>query len=562
MSRLTATWIALGLLIVLPSTGLSQAGSFQDFGEAVERIAERDAFRHARFGIAVYSLDAERFVYRRNATEFFTPASTNKLVSEGAALAVLGPGHRFRTRVYRTGPVDEEGILRGDLVLVASGDPNLSNRLRSDSLAFTDYDHTYAGSPETRRVPGDPLEVIRELADQVADAGIRRVAGRVRVDATLFAEGEEAPGTGETVSPLVVNDNVIDVWAVPGETVGAPARLHSFPETAYLELVNRVATGASHEPTTLRSFQWAEDSTRYDGTHRVVARGTVPASADSILFTYRVPEPSRFGEIVFAEALQKAGISALPAPYESDSTWRPVEDDEGRIVARHASPPLSEAVKVTLKTSHNLHAAMTVYNLGAAAGSDTVSRHQAGFDLIREFLEDAGLDTSGASQAKAGAGADAFFTPEFVTRYLAYMASREDFALFRRALPVLGRDGTLAQVKTDSPAAGHVWAKTGTGGVRDRLHHGFRLTSKALAGYVTTRNGHELAFTFYLNGMPGGMEPAAAADVAGEALGELASALYAVGAERGMDDRGAETDRRWQERTSESRTPPTKASTQ
>ena len=85
--------------------------------------------------------------------------------------------------------------VEGDLVLVGSGDPNLSGRIQAgDKLAFENEDHAYDASPDTRAVPGDPLAVIRELAAQVAAKGIKRVTGRVLVDVSLFKEGERELG--------------------------------------------------------------------------------------------------------------------------------------------------------------------------------------------------------------------------------------------------------------------------------------------------------------------------------------------------------------------------------
>lgn len=513
---------------------LGQEEAPRSFDEAVRQVMERQEFEHSTFGLALYSLERGEYVYRHNSEELFTPASTTKLITEGAALGVLGGDHRFTTRVYRTGSVDSAGVLRGDLVLVGSGDPNLSNRVRGDSLAFRDHDHAYDGSPETMPVPGDPLQVIRDLARQVAQSGIRRVSGRVRVDVSLFREGREEQGSSLVLSPLVINDNVVDVWAVPGDSVGAAVRLRPSPATSYVELVNRTETGPEG---TERSIEWKRDARRPDGSRRVVVEGTMPVDGDSILYAYNIPEPSRFGEIVFAESLQDAGVTALPAPAgDVDGDSLAGDHGEEHVVAEHVSPPLSEEIKVTLKVSQNLHADLMPYLLGVSGEADTVPPYQAGFDRIADFLGNAGLETSGASQGD-GAGGDRadFFTPAFMTRYLAYMSTREDFGVFRRALPVLGRDGTLARIQTESPAAGHVRAKTGTYLVRDRLHRRWMLTSKALAGYVTTRDGRRLAFAFFLNRMPSDLEPGEAADVAGRALGELATAAYRLPVRAGED---------------------------
>jgi D-alanyl-D-alanine carboxypeptidase/D-alanyl-D-alanine-endopeptidase (penicillin-binding protein 4) len=196
----------------------------QSLARRIGAIMARPEFTRSYFGMAFVDLATGKPVYRYNADKFFVPGSTTKVPTAASALQLLGADYRFHTRIYRTGPI-VNGVLEGDLVLVASGDPNLSGRLRPDgSLAFTNEDHSYGNMPEDL-VDGDPLVPFRGLVAQVKATGIRRVAGRVIVDGSLFPEGDREGGTNVVISPMVLNDNLIDVVVVPGERDGAPTTL-------------------------------------------------------------------------------------------------------------------------------------------------------------------------------------------------------------------------------------------------------------------------------------------------------------------------------------------------
>jgi D-alanyl-D-alanine carboxypeptidase/D-alanyl-D-alanine-endopeptidase (penicillin-binding protein 4) len=495
--------------------------------ERIDAILARPEFAHALFGIEFYSLDTNTPVYALNANKLFVPGSTTKLVTMGSALQLLGADYRFRTRVYGTGDLDRDGTLHGDLVLVASGDPNLSGRIRAgDTLAFENVDHTYGGA-DSHGVDGDPLRVVRELAAGVASKGVKRIEGHVIVDASLYAEGQREGGTRFVISPIVVNDNAVDLVFSPGAE-GAPAHVRISPVTSYAQFVNNTKAG----PTGSRAdARITSDVTHGDGTHTVTFSGNVPADARPTLSGYRVPQPSRFAEIVFTEALHERGIAAAARLVEAPpnvATLSPSYTPE-RMIAEHVSPPFAEEVKVTLKVSHNLHAGATPFLLGALVGHKGDAG--TGFDEIRTFLETTGADVSGASQSD-GEGADAHFTPDFMVHYLAFMAKQPAARIFQDALPILGTDGTLWNIQTKSPAAGHVHAKTGTYSAGDLLHKAVMVTGKGLAGYMTTVDGRHLAFAIYANNVPV-KDGASVTPLVGEALGEIAAAAYDAVESRG-----------------------------
>lgn len=494
--------------------------------DRIKKIMDRPEFQHASFGVEFYALDNGAVVYALNSDKLFTPASTTKILTEGALLANLGPAFRFHTKVFRTGPVDRKGRLKGDIILVASGDPNLSNRIQADqTLSFQDEDHSYGGPA----VAGDPLAVIKSLARQIREKGVRRVDGRVLIDTSLFPDGPREGGTGVVMSSIMVNDNLIDVVAAPSAKPGQPLSLATSPATGYIHFINRATTTAAGTTPTFNEPDFADNA---DGSVNVTLSGSLPVGAGSQTFSIGVPSPTLFAQWVLREALVAEGVELKNPPLLAPPDFTPLvrfyTDDH--LVAEHVSVPLAEEIKVTLKVSQNLHAGMGPYLLGAIAGKDTTNPFKKGFEIEHSFLESAKLDLSGASQGD-GAGGDTadLFSPDFMCHYLAYWATRPEYDVFFRGLPVLGRDGTLAKIQKENPAAGHVFAKTGTYGSADRLNSKMMLNGKGLAGYVFTKSGRKLAFAAYVNHVSLPPVDDAAQTVAGQALGEIAASAYDAG---------------------------------
>ena len=223
---------AIVFIVIQTLTAIvTNAQDVQSLDGRINAIINRAEFKHALFGIEIYSLTNNKILYALNADKLFVPGSVTKLVTEGAAMGLLGPEYRFRTPVYRTGPITNGGVLNGDLVLVASGDPNISNRIRDgDQLVFENEDHAYGQILNAKLVPGDPLQVLRELAKQVASKGVTKIAGRVLVDVSLFPETTREGGSGVVISPMSLNDNVIDITVTPGPGVGSPPTIKASPE--------------------------------------------------------------------------------------------------------------------------------------------------------------------------------------------------------------------------------------------------------------------------------------------------------------------------------------------
>src|SRR5467141_517803 len=321
----------------------SHAQSETSLAQRIQKVISRPEFAHANFGIEFYSLDTGKVIYALNADKLFVPASTTKILTEGTLLAKLGADYRFHTRIYRTGPIDSKGNLKGDLILVASGDPNLSNRIHPDgTLAFVDQDHPYQGPA----LPGDPLVVIKQLAKDVAAKEIRKIEGRVLIDATLFPDGPREGGTEVVMSSIMINDNVIDLLAKPGAKVGDPIVLDSSPQTSYIRFVNHVISSPVDSKP---SFESPLFSANPDGSVVVTLSGNLPLGIAAQPASIAIPSPTKFAETVFREALVAAGVQIKPAsnsgPADFSAYTRSYTSENQ--VAEHVSPPLSEEIKIT-----------------------------------------------------------------------------------------------------------------------------------------------------------------------------------------------------------------------
>src|SRR5215467_7288109 len=93
------------LLIAVQALTLVCASAQSALDTKIAAIIDRPEFRHALFGIEIYSLTDDKVLYALNADKLFVPGSVTKILTEGTALQLLGADYRFHTRVYRTGPL-------------------------------------------------------------------------------------------------------------------------------------------------------------------------------------------------------------------------------------------------------------------------------------------------------------------------------------------------------------------------------------------------------------------------------------------------------------------------
>jgi D-alanyl-D-alanine carboxypeptidase/D-alanyl-D-alanine-endopeptidase (penicillin-binding protein 4) len=477
----------------------------------IDAVLRRPEYRQAHWGILVVDSETGQPLYAHNAEKLFFPASTTKLYSCAAALVAFGADYRFETSVYTEGDIDGNRVL-GDVILEARGDLTLGGRTdRHGRMAFADHDHIYAnGSLKTELTDTEPLAGLRDLAGQIAAKGIRRIEGKIVIKDKLFSKARGSGSGPDVLSPIVINDNVIDVVVRPANEIGKPAEVHIRPETTYVLLDAQVTTSAAGSAPRI--------TVRHED-RKLIVRGTIPHGRKPIVRIQPVDDPAEFAQTLFTEALRSVKVVVHPGAK--------VKNREGQYrateLASFTSPPLAEVIRVTLKVSHNLYASTLPLLIAAKNGKRTLAD---GLHLQRKYLADLGVNVDAISFGGGAGGnnADAV-TPEVTVQLLRALAKRPDWRVIRDGLPVLGVDGTLVDmVPADSPARGKVFAKTGTLTWRDIMNEQNLETSKALAGVMTTAGGRRLTFAMFVNNVH--LPKGASAEREGKTLGHLCELIY------------------------------------
>ncbi|MEU3461417.1 D-alanyl-D-alanine carboxypeptidase/D-alanyl-D-alanine-endopeptidase [Streptomyces sp. NPDC006733] len=487
------TWagIVATVMAVVATVGAAPPpGHRDDLGPEIAAIMGKPAYEHAQWGWLEVDGQTGRVVHANYPDQFFIPGSTAKLISVSGAWHALGGDHRFTTPVQAVGR-RTGGVLKGSLALVAQGDLTMGGRTKPDgSVDYTAIDHTYANDvPGATLTPENPLAGLDTIAHQVRTSGITKVQGDVAVDSRLFTAAS-APELNPSPTPLIINDNVIDLLTTP-TTAGRPAQLSWRPQVAPYQVTSTVKTVPAGGATSIAV------TTSPDGT-RIGLSGTIAAGAEPVLRVSAVKDPAAFGRTALIEALARAGVTVTARPTgPNPAGLLPRSYDGTQRVAAYESPVFAEYTKLIFKVSHNLGANLAICLMAVTADSH---RCEDGFPVLRDFLRTAGIDPTQV-QLLDGRGGDPNdrVTPRVEDELLHYWQTTPEADRFREALPIMGVDGSLAWVCDGSPTCpgkGKVWAKTGTAVGFDAVNQRLAVGGLTIGGYLAA--GHGRLNTFYL----------------------------------------------------------------
>jgi len=386
------------------------------------------------------------------------PASNLKLLTVAAALTLLGPDAVFET-VFEASATPVAGVLQGDLVVRAGGDPL--------------YDESLRGGL-------DPW--LESLAQQLGAAGIRRVSGRLVLDDS----GWEQPGVPSgwpsardhwqsycaLCAGFTANAGCLTATVTPTRA-SAAATVELLPAHTGLEHRVSVKTGARRSGNDVRVGATAKVAT-VGGT---LAEGDPTFRAD-----FAHPDPRALFAQAVLGGLARRGI-AIDGGHVFEGAPTP-----GAIVARWRTPMASVWVPI-LRDSNNSVADQLF--LALAYAHTGFGDRQHGAAAVREALVRLGVDPGPLVVVDgSGLSKDDRCTAEQLCALLAALAAGPKTCLDAviGALPVAGKDSKLSSRMRGTDAAGRVRAKTG-----------FVNGASSLSGYVDTLAGGRLAFSILVN---------------------------------------------------------------
>lgn len=443
---------------------------------AIQNLVNEPVLKNGLVGVAVIDVASGKLIAGHNASISLTPASSLKVVTTGAALAILGADFRFETKLEYDGTIDANGMLSGNLYLTGFGDPTL-------------------GSKEFEAVPD--LESIMELfCTEIQKAGIKEIKGLVVGDASYF--GTEASGR---------------TWAYEdlGNYYGAGAYgLNIMENMFYAKLQQKGKLGsqpgiAKLDPVIPNFFIINELSSAEKGTgdnayifgapynYTAYIRGTIPVGTGTFTIKGAIPDPPFMAAHSLLYALTKKGIKTSRVATTQLQLDLEKQQRQKRItIYTHQSPSLKEIVKETNIKSVNLFCEAMLRMLGKKEKGEGTP--EAGIEVLMEFWQKKGLVTDGFF-IEDGSGLSPYTVVS--TQHLATVMRLlyRDEGLreaFYDSLPIAGRSGALRYRLKGTKAANNLRAKSGG---LERV--------RSFTGLVKAASGKQLAFSIIVNNYTG-----------------------------------------------------------
>lgn len=405
-------------------------------------------------GVEVREVTSGRTLLSHQAAQAFQPASIMKLVTTEAALDLLGPQHRWITRVYTNG-VQQGEVLEGDLIIAGSGDPRLAH------------------------------EDLWRMQRQLRALGIREIRGALVLDRqryqplpadTLTIDGLPDRAYNALPDALLLDGKSLQLSFIPQPDA---ARIAVFAEPPLAGFTIVPPAAVQDECTDLRT----QLAPRLDAQALQFAGGYPLACGRRTLALHlHTLDHAAYFDAVFRQLWQELGGS-IAAPMREARV-----PADARELLQWPSRPLAQVIHDINKHSNNAMARNLLQTLAAAPdGAPAIAT--AGAARVRQWLQAQGIRTEGlVIDNGSGLSREERLSAQTLAEVLALAWQRPTMPEFMASLPVAGLDGTMRRRATALPVRANAHIKTGSlAGVA------------SMAGYVTAKSGRRVLVVCMVN---------------------------------------------------------------
>ncbi|MBN1198469.1 MAG: D-alanyl-D-alanine carboxypeptidase/D-alanyl-D-alanine-endopeptidase [Bacteroidales bacterium] len=422
--------------------------------------------RNASFSYLIYDVTDDSILAEKDPDLSLVPASTIKLFTSAAALELLGPRSRFRTRLLCDGTI-VNGQLKGNLIIKGGGDP------------------TFCFGEQTMN------NVFASWANALSTLHVDSVEGDILGDGSIFSSdnipytwcwGEINLGYSAAPAGLSINGNLFKLVFDPSRKGWVnPVAGRMNPENPNCRFLNNVVVHEGDKEIYLIGYPTQDEK---------MIRGTTNAGVTLTEVIGVMHDPALVAAMEFKKKLIEKGIAVSGEALSvnsSDTVSRSDSVNRLKEIAVIWSPTVNSIVYNVNHHSNNFFAEILLKHLGIKkyrSGST-----EAGIRAVRSFLQSKGIDLSGFYMYD-GSGISRYnsVTARQLVALLKVMQTSPVSENFRSSLSVAGVSGTLGSICTDPEIAGKIHGKSGT---MTRI--------RSYAGYATSPSGHQLIFAIIAN---------------------------------------------------------------
>ncbi len=230
------------------------------------------------------------------------------------------------------------------------------------------------------------------------------------------------------MSAIAFNDNSFTVQMIPGAAAGAPATMLVEPPAAESTFDDDLVTVSPGEKSEFSVV-------RQPGMNSLLLRGSIAVGHSPMRIDLAMSRPAETAAAELKALLEDRGVRVMGGvgvqhgiPPQTTANGDPVLPAAGSspsssihptILAEHFSQPLSEIIRITNKTSQNLHAELLLRTVGReklGLGSTA-----AGLKIERGFLKAAGIQDGDVILSDgSGLARDDLVTPRAMVALLRY----------------------------------------------------------------------------------------------------------------------------------------------